>query len=325
LKEATMTRRRCAILDDYQRVALDCADWGVLRDALDVRSFDTPIGDRESLARTLAPYDIVVAMRERTRFDRALLESLPALRLLVTTAMRNAAIDVAAANERGVVVCGTGSHPGPAAELTWSLILAAMRRLPQEFEAFRSGRWQTTIGRSLHGATLGILGVGKIGAQMASVARTFGMRVVAWSRSLDDTRAASLSVERADSVDSVLAASDVVTIHLPLTNDTRGLVGARELALMKRDAWLVNTARGPIVDEDALVEALTQGRIAGAALDVYDVEPLPAAHPFRRLPNVVATSHVGYVTHENYRRFYGDAVEDIVAWLAGKPVRVLTP
>jgi len=316
---------RCAILDDYQHVALASADWSAIVADVEIATFHEPVADRDRLASMLAPFHIVVAMRERTRFDRALIERLPKLRLLVTTAMRNAAIDVAAANEHGIVVCGTGSHPGPAAELTWALILAAMRELPRELDAFRHGGWQTTIGRSLHGATLGILGVGKIGTQMAAVARAFGMRVVAWSRSLTDERAQALGIERAATVDDVLRAADIVTVHLPLTADTRGLVGARELALMKPGAWLVNTSRGPIVDERALVDALEARRIAGAALDVYGVEPLPAKHPLRTLPNVVATSHVGYVTRENYRAFYGGAVEDIRAWLDGRPLRMLPP
>jgi phosphoglycerate dehydrogenase-like enzyme len=316
---------RCAILDDYQRVALASADWDSLGGDVDVTVFDQHVGDRDRLAQLLAPFDVVVAMRERTPFDRALIERLPALRLLVTTAMRNASIDVAAAAERGIVVCGTGSHPGPAAEHTWALILALARRLHEELPAFRAGRWQTTLGRSLHGATLGIVGIGKIGTHMASVGQAFGMDVLAWSRRLTGSHAGELGIRRAPTLHDLMREADIVTIHLTLTPETRGLVGARELALMKRDALLVNTSRGPIVDERALIEALSSGRLAGAALDVYDREPLPGSHPFRSLANVVATPHIGYVTRENYRAFYGGAVEDIRAWLAGAPIRALAP
>jgi phosphoglycerate dehydrogenase-like enzyme len=237
--------------------------------------------------------------------------------------MRNASIDVAAASQLGITVCGTGSHPGPAAELTWALLLALARKIPEEIETFRRGGWQTVLGRSLHGATLGIVGLGKIGAQMAAVAQVFGMDVIAWSRSLTDERAASLRIRRAPDLDVLLRDADIVSVHVTLTPETRGLIGARELALMKPDALIVNTSRGPIVDEAALVDALAHGRLGGAALDVYDREPLPADHPFRTLRNVVATPHIGYVTRENYRAFYGGAVEDIRAWQDGRPIRVL--
>jgi phosphoglycerate dehydrogenase-like enzyme len=314
---------RCAILDDYQQVALELADWASLGAGVAVESFPDYVADREDLARRLAPFDVVVAMRERTAFDRALIERLPALRLLVTTGLRNASIDVAAATERGIVVCGTRGHPGAAAELTWALILALARHVPREAQAMRDGGWQTTVGRGLHGATLGVIGMGKVGAQVASVGRAFGMDVVAWSRSLTPERAQEAGVRRAASVDELLPQVDVLTLHVVLNADTRGMIGATELARMKPDALLVNTARGPIVDESALIAALSSGRIAGAALDVYDQEPLPAAHPLRSLANVVLTPHVGYVTREQYRVFYGDAVEDIRAFVAGSPVRVL--
>lgn len=315
---------RCTILDDYQQVALACADWSGLGKEVGVEAIFEPIADHDRLAERLAAVDIVVAMRERTRFDRGLFERLPALRLLVTTGMRNASIDLDAANERGITVCGTGSHPGPAAELTWALILALAREIPREAEALRRGGWQTTLGRSLHGATLGIVGVGKIGAQMASVGRAFGMNVIGWSRSLTPERAASLGIERCAALDALLRAADIVTVHLTLTPETRGLIGANEFAAMKRDALLVNTSRGPIVDERALLAALDQRRIAGAALDVYDREPLPPDHPLRTHPKVLATPHLGYVSRENYAVFYGDAVDDIRQWLAGTPVRLLT-
>ncbi len=315
---------RCTILDDYQQVALACADWSGLGKEVGVEAIIEPIADRDRLAERLAAVDIVVAMRERTRFDRGLFERLPALRLLVTTGMRNASIDLVAANERGITVCGTGSHPGPAAELTWALILSLAREIPREAEAVRRGGWQTTLGRSMHGTTLGIVGVGKIGTQMASVGRAFGMNVIGWSRSLTPERAASLGIGRCATLDALLRAADIVTVHLTLAPETRGLIGANELAAMKRDALLINTSRGPIIDERALLAALDQRRIAGAALDVYDREPLPPDHPLRTHPKVLATPHLGYVTRENYAAFYGDAVDDIRHWLAGTPVRLLS-
>lgn len=317
--------RRLAILDDYQRVALTSADWGSLAREVEVRTFHEPMSDADRAAAALADFAIVVAMRERTPFPAALLARLPALKLLITTGMHNASIDVAAAHARGIVVCGTGSHPGPTAELATLLMLALVRRLPEELAAFRSGRWQTVLGRSVNGATLGIVGLGRIGSQMAAIGRALGMRVTGWSRSLDDARAQALGVTRAATLPELLRQADVVTIHLKLNAQTRGIIGARELAAMQPGAVLVNTSRGPLVDEAALIEALRGGRLAGAAVDVYDREPLPAEHPFRKLPNVVATPHIGYVTAENYRVFYGDAVEDVRAWLAGRPLRVLEP
>jgi len=314
---------RCALLDDYQHVALSLADWPSLAPAIAVEAFADPAPDRDALAQRLAPFAIVVAMRERTPFDAALLDRLPQLRLLVTTGMRNASIDLAAAKARGVVVCGTRGYPGPAAEFAWALILALARHVPDEAQAMRERRWQSTIGRSLHGATLGVVGMGKVGAQVTAVGRAFGMDVVAWSRSLTPERAREAGVRHAASVDALLPQADVVSLHVALADATRGMIGARELALMKRDALLVNTARGPIVDEAALVAALAANAIGGAALDVYDREPLPANHPLRALPNVVLTPHLGYVTREQYRVFYGDAVEDIRAYLAGAPLRVL--
>lgn len=314
----------CALLDDYQGVALAGADWSRLSGRVEVRAFREPIVDRAALARLLESYEIIVAMRERTRFDRALLETLPALRLLITTGPRNAAIDVAAAIERGITVCATRSFPGPAAELTWALILALLRNLPREVDAFHRGEWQTTIGRSLHGATLGVVGMGNLGTQVAAVGRAFGMRVIGWSRSLTAERCAALGIDFAATLPELLRVADVVTVHVVLNAQTRNLVGARELASMKRDAVLVNTSRGPIVNEAALIAALRSGQIGGAALDVFDQEPLPATHPFRTLDNVVATPHLGYVTRENYALFYGDALADIEAWLAGNPVRVLS-
>jgi len=316
---------RCAILDDYQDVALSMADWSILADRVDVTVFRDHIDDRALLAQTLAPFAIVVAMRERTPFDRALLASLPALRLLVTTGMRNASIDIAAAAESGITVCGTRGWPGTAAELTWALILALMRGVPRENAEFHSGgRWQTGIGRSLRGATLGVVGTGTVGKLVAAVGRAFEMNVIGWSRSFTAERAAQLGIGYAKTLAEVLTVADVVSLHVTLNAETRGLIGAEALRAMKPTAFLVNTSRGPVLDEAALIEALTERTIAGAAIDVFDAEPLPLGHPLRGAANLIATPHIGYVTRENYRVFYGDAIEDIRGWLDGKPERVLT-
>ena len=312
---------RIAVLDDYQDVALAMADWSLLPDAR-IEVFRDHLHDRDALATRLAPFEVVVAMRERTPFPRALLERLPALRLLVTTGMGNAAIDVAAAHQRGVTVCGTSSLGYPTAELTWALILALVRALPREDRSVREGGWQVTLGRGLHGKTLGVIGLGNLGSQVARIGGVFGMAVIAWSEHLTAGRAVECGAELV-AKDRLLERSDVVTIHLRLSARTRGLIGARELGRMRAGAYLVNTSRGPIVDEPALIEALERGAIAGAGLDTFDVEPLPAEHALRRLPNTVLTPHVGYVTEETYRRFYGDAVEDIAAFLRGDPVRAL--
>ncbi|EHY86998.1 D-2-hydroxyacid dehydrogenase family protein [Saccharomonospora azurea] len=311
---------RIAILDDYQNVALTLADW----DSLDaeVRVFTEHIADQDELVRALAGFDVVVAMRERTPFPAALLSRLPDLRLLVTTGQRNASIDVEAARRQGIVVCGTGYLPHPTVELTWALILAAARHLPTEVQAMREGGWQTTLGTGLRGRTLGLLGLGRLGSQVARVGQAFGMRTIAWSQNLTADRAAEHDVT-AVSKNELFASSDVLSVHLVLSKRTRGLVGAKELAAMKSTALLVNTSRAPIVDTDALLEALRQDTIGGAALDVYDVEPLPADHPLRSMPNVVLTPHIGFVTRETYEVFYRDAVEDIAAFRRGEPVRVL--
>jgi phosphoglycerate dehydrogenase-like enzyme len=312
---------RCAILDDYQECALGFADWASL-DGVEVKNFAHAITTAE-LVESLAEFEIIVAMRERTRFDATLFAGLPRLKLLVTTGMRNAAIDLAAAASHGVVVCGTRSLPYPAPELTWGLLLALARQIPAEAAAVREGKWQTGIGLGLSGKTLGIVGLGKIGSQIARYAQAFDMRVLAWSRRLTAEQCQSIGVERSLSLDALLQRADVVTLHLVLSDSTRGIMGARELGLMKPTALLVNTSRGPLIDEASLLQVLTQNRIAGAALDVFDTEPLPLLHPLRNLPNVVVTPHIGYVCRENYEMFYGDAVEDIQAWLKGSPVRVL--
>jgi phosphoglycerate dehydrogenase-like enzyme len=265
---------------------------------------------------------VLVAMRERTPFTRARLERLPNLRLLVTTGMRNASIDLDAAREQNVTVCGTGALGPPTAELAWALILALTRHVPAEDRAMRAGGWQHTIGPELAGHTLGLLGLGRLGARMAGIARAFEMTPIAWSQNLTAERAAAAGAELVSKAE-LFRRADIVTVHLVLSDRTRGLVGAPELALMRPTAYLVNTSRGPIVDEAALLDALHAGRIAGAALDVYDTEPLPPDHPLRRAPNTVLTPHIGYVTTGAYERFYRDAVEDIHRWRAGDPVRVL--
>ena len=314
---------RAAVLDDYQNVAQDMADWDSLPAGVSVDFFQDHLSDEDDVARRLEPYEVVVAMRERTPFTRTLLSRLPNLRLLVTTGMRNASIDMEAAADHGVTVCGTDGLPYPTAELTWALILALVRKVPTEDAATRAGEWQVTMGEGLQGKTLGVIGLGRLGSQVAAIGGAFGMNLVAWSQNLTAERASEFGA-RLVSKDELLSESDIVTIHLVLSDRTRGLLGERELSLMKRSAYLVNTSRGPIVDESALVGALESGAIAGAGLDVFDIEPLPLDHKLRSLPNTVLTPHIGYVTAETYRIFYGDAVEDIAAFLAGSPVRVIS-
>jgi len=315
---------RVAILDDYQGVARRMADWASLPAGTELVVFADHLDNPGAVAARLADFDAVVAMRERTAFPRTLLEKLPRLRLLVTTGMRNASIDVGAAVEHGVVVCGTAGLPYPTAELAWGLILALVRRIPIEDRATREGRWQVSCGLGLNGKTLGVIGLGGLGSRVAKVGRAFEMDVIAWSQNLTAARAAEVGATLV-AKDELLARADVVSIHLVLGDRTRGLIGARELSRMKPTAYLVNTSRGPIVDEAALVTAVHEGTIAGAGLDVYDEEPLPLDHPLRNLPNTVITPHLGYVTEEGYRIFYGQALEDVKAWLAGQPVRVLRP
>jgi len=315
---------RVALLDDYQGVALSMADWKSLPAATEVAVFKDHLADEDALAARLADFEIIMALRERTPFPRTLLERLPKLKLLITAGMRNASIDMKAAAERGVLVCGTSGLPYPTAELAWGLILSLVRRIPAEDRATREGRWQTSLGLGVNGKTLGVLGLGTLGSRVARVGRALEMKVLAWSQNLTAERAAAEDAMLV-AKDDLLARSDVVSIHLVLGERTRGLIGARELGLMKRSAYLVNTSRGPIVDEAALIRALQDGTIAGAGLDVYDEEPLPLEHPLRRLPNTVITPHLGYVTEETYRIFYGQALEDIKAYLGGTPLRVLRP
>jgi phosphoglycerate dehydrogenase-like enzyme len=317
---------RCAILDDYQDAALAAADWPSLGDVIQVERFADHIRDRDELAIRLAAFEVVVAMRERTVFDADMLARLPKLKLLVTTGMVNASIDLDAAHRHGVTVCGTRGSVGPAAELAWGLLLAAMRNIPAENANFHAGgsRWQLGLGRDLMGRTLGVVGLGKLGQRVVRYGQAFGMDVIGWSKNVTPERCAALGIGYAPSLHDLLGRADVVSLHLTLNEGTRGIIGASEFAVMKRDAVIVNTSRGPLIDEAALVRALRESRIGGAGLDTFDVEPLPAGHPLRGMPNVVATPHLGYVTTETYRIYYQDAVEDIAAWVAGAPVRVLT-
>jgi phosphoglycerate dehydrogenase-like enzyme len=304
---------KIAILDDYQAVALTMADWSRVQAAHTITVFDRPFVSEAAAASALAGFEIITIMRERTPFARTMFARLPVLKLLVTTGHRNAAIDMQAAADHGVAVCGTSAPGHATAELAFGMIIAHARHLVLEANAMREGRWQTTVGRDLRGRTLGLLGLGKLGAQMARYGAAFGMPVIAWSENLTDAAAAGLGAIRVDK-DDLFRRADVISIHTKLSPRTTGIVGARELALMKFDALLVNTSRGPIVDEAALIEALTAGRIGGAAIDVYATEPLPAEHPLRRAPRTLLSPHVGYVTEETYRQFYGGTVEAVEAW-----------
>jgi phosphoglycerate dehydrogenase-like enzyme len=315
-----MFRLKIGILDDYQGVALSLAEWSSL-DA-DVAVFTAPSVDADEVVEKLADFDVLVAMRERTRFPAEVLSRLRSLKLLVSTGTVNSAIDVAAARELGVVVSGTGYFSYPTAELTWALILAAARKLPQQVQSMRTGGWQLGLGTSVQGLTLGVLGLGNVGQQVAAMAHAFGMRVIAWSENLTAERAAEHDVT-AVSREQLFAEADVLSIHMVLSDRSRGMVGASELAMMKPTSILVNTSRGPIVDENALVDALRRDVISCAAIDVYETEPLPADHPLRLLDNALLTPHIGYVSQQLYSVFYGDAVEDIAAFISGSPIRVI--
>ncbi len=326
---------RVAILDDYQQVSLASTDWSAVRSLAEIDVFAKHIAQTDELVSALEPYDVIVAMRERTSFDAARLSRLPRLRLLVTTGMANASIDLAAASLRGVTVCGTGGSASSTAELTWGLILALARHIPAEDRRMKmagraggaalsvSGSWQQTVGIDLHGKKLGIVGLGGQGRRVAKIGRAFGMKLLAWSQNLEPDVAEKAHAE-AVSKEELFSSCDVVTVHYKLGPRSVGLVGPAELALMKPSAYLVNTSRGPIVDSSALLSALRSSSIAGAGLDVFDVEPLPLSDPLRTAPNVVLTPHLGYVTEDAYRIFYGDAAEDIVAFAQGSPVRVLS-
>jgi phosphoglycerate dehydrogenase-like enzyme len=315
---------RCAILDDYQNVALQVADWSPVAKDLDIQVFNEPLGGQDKVIRALADFEIVCGMRERTPFPRAVIEALPKLRLLITTGARNASFDLQAAKERNVVVCGTPGTGNPTAGVAIGLMLELTRRIGFENARMKSGQlWQTTIGIDLEGQTLGVIGLGKLGTRVANIAKAFGMKVIAWSQNLTPEKARETGVDYASKED-LLRRADFISIHVILSQRTRGLIGANELSLLKPTVYLINTSRGPIVEEAALLAALKEKRIAGAGLDVFDVEPLPLDHPLRRLDNVVLTPHLGYVSVQNYRAYFAGVVEDIRAWMDGKPVRVMT-
>lgn len=317
-------RLRCAVLDDFQQVATEIADWSSVADQVETVSFSEHFASEDELVAALAEFDIVVTLRERVPFPASLLTRLPRLKLLVASGMRNSVIDYAAAEARGVTVCGTASSSTPPVELTWALLLGLARGIVTESNALRSGGpWQQTVGADLHGRRLGLLGLGKIGSRVARVGLAFGMHVSAWSQNLTKEHADEVGVELAPSKEELLASSDFVSVHLALSDRTRGLLGPAELALLKPTAYLVNTSRAAIVDQDALLAALREGRIAGAGVDVFDVEPLPADHPLRTAPRLLATPHLGYVSRANYETYYGQALEDIRAFLKGAPVRRL--
>ncbi|MDA0733159.1 MAG: D-2-hydroxyacid dehydrogenase family protein [Chloroflexi bacterium] len=313
-----------SILDDYQGVAPQMAEWSELPADAELQIFLDHLADEDALVERLKDSHIVMGMRERTAFPRSVLERLPELRLLITAGRRNASFDVEAATELGIVVCGTdGEGEGPT-ELTWGLIIGMLRRIPQEDQQTRKGSWGTTVGVGLKGKTLGLLGLGHIGSRVARVANAFDMNVIAWSQNLTAERAAECHATLVDK-DTLFTDSDIVSVHVRLSERTKGLVGARELELMKRDSYIVNISRGPIIDEPALLNALRRHTIAGAALDTFDIEPMPAGHPFLSLSNTLLTPHIGYVTEEGYKSFYGGVVEDIRAYASGEPIRVINP
>jgi phosphoglycerate dehydrogenase-like enzyme len=312
------------VLDDYQDLARSYGPWERLDGRIALETFTDHLADEDALAARLERFEVIVAMRERTPFPAALLERLPSLRLLITTGMANAAIDLEAAHDLGVVVSGTKVDADTTAELCWALILALTRHVAEEDRNMREGGWQRTIGPELAGRTLGLIGLGRIGTRIAGYGFAFSMNVIAWSQNLDAERAQTLGVEPV-AKDELLQRSDIVSVHLRLSARTWSVIGARELSLMKPSAYLINTSRGPLVDEAALLAALHAGTIAGAALDVFDVEPLPPAHPLRSAPNTLLTPHIGYVGQSAYEAFYEQIVEDLEAWLDGEPVRVLNP
>ncbi|MGQ4715620.1 D-2-hydroxyacid dehydrogenase family protein [Streptomyces anulatus] len=315
---------RCAVIDDFQSVATTVVDWSPVTADVEVVSFTEHLAGEDEAAAALADFDIVVTLRERVPFPADLFARLPRLRLLVASGMRNSVIDFDAAKRHGVTVCGTASSSTPPVELTWALLLGLARGIVPEAEALRTdGPWQSTLGADLHGRTLGLLGLGKIGGRVAQVGRAFGMEVLAWSQNLTEERTDEVGATIAASKEDLLASSDFVSVHLALGDRTRGLIGAAELALMRPTAYLVNTSRAAIVDTDALLAALRAGALAGAATDVFDIEPLPAGHPVRTAPRLLATPHLGYVSRANYETYYGQAVENIRAFLDGQPVRRL--
>lgn len=318
-----MAKLRCALLDDYQSSALGAAEWQALGN-VQVEAFSQYFKSEDDVVAAIKAHDIVVIMRERTPFPASLFARLPKLKLLITTGMKNAYVDLAAAAAHGVTVCGTASHPTPPVELTWALLLGLARNLVQENVALRSnGVWQSSVGADLYGRKLGLLGLGKIGSRVAKVGLAFGMGVLAWSQHLTAERAEEVGAQLVKSKEQLLKESNFVSIHLRLSERTKGLIGAQDLKQMKPSAYLINTSRAAIVNQAALISALERKEIAGAGLDVFETEPLPDTHPFRTLPNVLATPHLGYVTQLNYQTYYQEAVEDIKAYLNGSPVRLL--
>lgn len=313
---------RVAVLDDYQSVAMASADWTQLPSDVTVTCFHDHEPDPEKLGERLKGYEIVCIMRERTPFTRAVFERLPDMKLLVTTGMRNASVDLEAAKDHGVTVCGTAGSSHPTPELAFALMLSLARNIPNENAAMRQGHWQTKVGLGLSGRTCGLLGLGRLGSQVAHYAQAFGMETIAWSQNLTAEAAAEKGVRRVEK-DELFQQSDFISVHLVLSDRSRGIVGKRELELMKPSAYIINTSRGPIIDEDALADALEAGVIAGAGLDTYGLEPVPKTNRFLDLPNTVLTPHLGYVTHDTYEIFYGQTVENIAAWLKGEPVRVI--
>jgi len=306
---------RAAILDDYQNVAMHFADWSSIAKDVEIKVFNKPFASQDEAIRALQGFAVVVGMRERTPFPRKVIEALPDLKLLITTGARNNSFDVKACAERGVTVCGTGATGSPTTGIAFGLMLELTRRIGFENARLKAGApWQVTIGRDLEGLTLGILGLGKLGQRSAAVGKAFGMKTIAWSQNLTEDKAKAAGADYVTK-DDLFRNSDFVTIHIVLSDPSRGLIGTKELGLMKKTAYLINTSRGPIVDETALIAALQNNAIAGAGLDVFDVEPLPLDHPFRKMDNVVITQHLAY------RKYFPDAVEDIRAWLDGKPVR----
>jgi phosphoglycerate dehydrogenase-like enzyme len=315
---------RAAILDDYQNCALKLADWSSISKDVEIKVFTASIGDDDAVIKALQGFAIVNMMRERTPFNRKVIEGLPELKLLITTGARNASIDLKACAERGITVCGTGGFGNPTTGIAIGLMLELTRRIGWENARMKSGEaWQVTVGQDVEGMTLGVLGLGKLGQRVAGVAKALGMKVIAWSQNLTPEKAKEAGAEYVTK-EELFARSDVISIHVVLSDRSRGLVGAKELGLMKKSAYLINTARAPIVDGKALMAALQSKSIAGAGLDVFEVEPLPLDHPLRKMDNVVITPHLGYVSEQNYRKMYVDIVEDIRAWLDGKPVRVVT-
>jgi phosphoglycerate dehydrogenase-like enzyme len=309
-----MKKYQIAILDDYQNSALGSADWSALRERADITVFNDHIADPDAVIERLQPFDVICVMRERTPLSRRLIERLPNLKLIASTGSANASIDLAAAADRAVAVVHTGYRSQPTIEFVWALILASARNIVAENNSVRSGGWQQTIGTDLHGKTLGVLGLGRIGSQVARIGSAFGMRLLAWSQNMTSETAGAAGASLV-SKEQLFEQADILTIHLVLSGRTRGLVGAAELARMKPTARLINASRGPIVDEQALISALEKRQIAGAAVDVFDIEPLPLSHPFRRLDNVLATPHIGYVSHDLYKTFYEDTVSNIREWL----------